>query len=307
MILATSAGREAIRDVFIFVEDSCDLTIDSAPAGNANPVTVNSAASIPVVVNRIVPVVSNPAVQSPSASNPPISNPVTAAAKASESKSGTRRGSDTSDPAASSIRVPAAKLDQFVNLVGELVTVQARWVEIAAHRDDPDVVTVSEEIERLTSALRENSISIPIDPRQLADVLKKWLKPSLKNSDIVSAGGQSPVTTEAAFDEKKMLARLMGDKELVGKILVAFLTDAPRQFRVLRDKLEKADAEGARLQAHTLKGAAATVSAKALLSLCQAIQREITASDLASALALLPRLEEEFQLLKRTLHQSGWV
>lgn len=137
MILATSAEREAIRDVFIFVEDSCELTIDPAPArSSANPATVNSAASIPVVVNRIVPEGLNPVAQSPSTSNPSISDPVIAAAKAPESKPGTRRGSDTLD-AASSIRVPAAKLDQFVNLVGELVTVQARLIEIAARNNDP--------------------------------------------------------------------------------------------------------------------------------------------------------------------------
>ena len=50
------------------------------------------------------------------------------------------------------------------NLVGELVTVQARLGEIAARRDDPDVTAVSEEIERLTSALRENSMSIRMLP-----------------------------------------------------------------------------------------------------------------------------------------------
>ena len=48
--------------------------------------------------------------------------------------------------------------------MGELVTVQARLVEIAARREDPDVVAVSEEIERLTSALRENSMSIRMLP-----------------------------------------------------------------------------------------------------------------------------------------------
>jgi two-component system chemotaxis sensor kinase CheA len=60
--------------------------------------------------------------------------------------------------------VPAAKLDQFVNLVGELVTVQARLGEIASRHDDPDVIAVSEEVERLTTALRENSISIRMLP-----------------------------------------------------------------------------------------------------------------------------------------------
>jgi two-component system chemotaxis sensor kinase CheA len=55
-------------------------------------------------------------------------------------------------------------LDQFVDLVGELVTVQARLGEVAARRDDPDVDAVSEEIARLTSALRENSMSIRMLP-----------------------------------------------------------------------------------------------------------------------------------------------
>ena len=51
-----------------------------------------------------------------------------------------------------------------MNLVGELVTVQARLVEIAARRDDPEVTAVSEEVERLTTALRENSMSIRLLP-----------------------------------------------------------------------------------------------------------------------------------------------
>ena len=91
--------------------------------------------------------------------------PVTAAPKPPEEKRTNygRRADDRPDNA-SSIRVPAAKLDQFVNLVGELVTVQARLGEIATRREDPDVMAVSEEIERLTSALRENSMSIRMLP-----------------------------------------------------------------------------------------------------------------------------------------------
>ena len=60
--------------------------------------------------------------------------------------------------------MPAAKLDQFVDLVGELVTVQARLSEIAAQHDDPEIAAVSEEIERLTSSLRENSMNIRMLP-----------------------------------------------------------------------------------------------------------------------------------------------
>jgi two-component system chemotaxis sensor kinase CheA len=131
MTLSTSAPREAISDVFIFVADSCELTIEPATEPAAGPASSAAAAES----------------KTPNPKFPPWG----------------RRASDKPDNA-SSIRVPAAKLDQFVNLVGELVTVQARLVEIAARREDADVVAVSEEIERLTSALRENSISIRMLP-----------------------------------------------------------------------------------------------------------------------------------------------
>jgi two-component system chemotaxis sensor kinase CheA len=136
MVLGTSAGRDAIRDVFIFVEDNCELGIEPA-AGSAN----NSELTTP----RCAAEVAARALEEPRAG------------------SGGRRNYDKADNAAS-LRVPADKLDQFVNLVGELVTVQARLSEIAARSDDPDVAAVSEEIERLTSSLRENSMNIRMLP-----------------------------------------------------------------------------------------------------------------------------------------------
>src|SRR4029077_2163128 len=66
--------------------------------------------------------------------------------------------------APSSIRVSTEKLDQLVNLVGELVTVQARLSEVAGRRDDVDILDISEAVDRLTAALRENSMSIRMMP-----------------------------------------------------------------------------------------------------------------------------------------------
>jgi two-component system chemotaxis sensor kinase CheA len=81
----------------------------------------------------------------------------------SRAPSGGRRNYDKADTA-SSLRVPAVKLDQFVDLVGELVTVQARLSEIAARCDDPEIAAVSEEVERLTASLRDNSMNIRMMP-----------------------------------------------------------------------------------------------------------------------------------------------
>ena len=134
MILTTAAAREVISDVFIFVEDACELTIQLLPDTLVESNVVGTLASAPA------PETSEETQTSPG-----------------------KRAFNQPD-SASSIRVPAAKLDQFVNLVGELVTVQARLGEIATRHDDADVLAVSEEIDRLTTALRENSISIRMLP-----------------------------------------------------------------------------------------------------------------------------------------------
>ncbi len=148
-------------------------------------------------------------------------------------------------------------------------------------------------------------LSKPVEPHQLAAVLEKWLKPSLGGA-VSSLSSASPARTEAIFDQEEMLTRLLGDKELAGKVLAGFLDDAPRQLLVLRNTLEKGDAGGARMQAHALKGASATVSAKAIHALCCAAQQAVGANQLDRALALLPRLEKEFELLKAIVKQSGW-
>jgi two-component system chemotaxis sensor kinase CheA len=139
LVLATTAGREAIRDVFIFVEDCCELSIEPAhrlaPDANSSPASATAGEA-----SRTARVLEE-----------------------NRATSGGRRVYDAPDTA-SSLRVPAAKLDQFVDLVGELVTVQARLSEIAAQLGDLEVVAVSEEIERLTSSLRENSMNIRMLP-----------------------------------------------------------------------------------------------------------------------------------------------
>jgi two-component system chemotaxis sensor kinase CheA len=141
MVLATAEPVEAIRDVFIFVEDHCELSIVPAAGGESvGPIRRSSFSA---------------AAATGAAPARGLEEP--------RSQAGGRRNYDQPDNA-TSLRVPAAKLDQLVDLVGELVTVQARLSELAARSDDPDVAAVSEEVERLTSSLRENSMNIRMLP-----------------------------------------------------------------------------------------------------------------------------------------------
>ncbi len=122
MVLTTPAGADAIRDVFIFVEDSCEVAVEPAPSSS------QGTGAAPTT--------------------PP------------EKRVGEGRRSSDKEAQASSIRVAAAKLDQLVDLVGQLVTVQARLIEVAARREDRDMQAVAEEIEALTTELRETSMGM---------------------------------------------------------------------------------------------------------------------------------------------------
>jgi len=159
MTLATTAGEDAIRDVFIFVEDSCELTIEPVAAETeAVAETVAPAAARATDGARREDKGGEKKADEASCEGDRIARGLE-----EKRRSPGRRASDQPETAAS-LRVPAARLDQLVDLVGELVTVQARLSEIAARGGDGEVGAVAEEIERLTSALRENSMTLRMLP-----------------------------------------------------------------------------------------------------------------------------------------------
>jgi len=64
----------------------------------------------------------------------------------------------------SSIRVSSEKLDELVNLVGELVTIQATLSQVALSNNNNDMISISEEVERITWSLRDSALNIRMLP-----------------------------------------------------------------------------------------------------------------------------------------------
>jgi CheY-like chemotaxis protein len=160
--------------------------------------------------------------------------------------------------------------------------------------------------EKCLAAKMNDYLSKPIEPRQLAEILAKWrtapVRPepaSLPVGDLQAASG--------VFEVKELVERLSGDEALAREIVAGFISDVPGQLRKLRQQIDKGDSSRACAQAHTLTGAAATVSAPALRVLSRQIQQAVTDGDLAGAAALLTPLEEQFEQFKTILNQSGWV
>ncbi|WP_415713040.1 chemotaxis protein CheW [Maridesulfovibrio sp.] len=82
---------------------------------------------------------------------------------AKEFKTASRKTRNKVD-AASSIRVSAEKLDYLVDLVGELVIVQAQISQVVSSKADPSLTALSEELERLSDELRDSTLGIRMLP-----------------------------------------------------------------------------------------------------------------------------------------------
>ena len=141
--LVTARGQNAIKDVFIFVEDGSELSIE--------PVATLEPAATP---REIAPTPAHVAA-APKASAAAISETVSSARNSAPKKPLSKDATT---------RVPSEKLDRLVNLVGELVMNQSRLSQVASRFSAPELDVPVEEIERLVSELRDNVLGIRMMP-----------------------------------------------------------------------------------------------------------------------------------------------
>ena len=172
IILTTDLGMNAIRDVFIFVEDDCELHIDVIDEGGMleadqdhkklgeilserGDVSVDDVRKVLSAHKKVGELLVDAGLVDP--------NQVQAALLEQQHIREIRQKRQGVE-AASSIRVPAEKLDSLVNMVGELVTVQSRLSQLSARFNDLALIQLSEEVERLTARLRDDTMSIRMLP-----------------------------------------------------------------------------------------------------------------------------------------------
>jgi two-component system chemotaxis sensor kinase CheA len=205
VILTTCKGVDAIRDVFIFVEDDCELKIDMIDDGT-NPdgeeaykklgeilvergdLDIETMRAIIAGQKRFGEILVEKGLVS--------ANTVQSALVEQQHIKEIRQERQNQEVAAS-IRVPAEKLDILVNLVGELVTIQARLTQTAVGRHDAELESIAEEVERLTGELRDNALNIRMLPIGSTFSKFKRLVRDLSNE----LGKEIEMTTEGAETE----------------------------------------------------------------------------------------------------------
>jgi two-component system, chemotaxis family, sensor kinase CheA len=166
VVLSTSQPRNAIEDVFLFVRDEMTLDIAQLDEEDAAERRLGE-------ILTDLDYVGIDAVHAALAQQQPIGQLLVKAGELSDDKlkSGLaeqqhlRRQSAAPKPGANaSLRVPAERLDELMDRVGELVIAQSRLRQIAATTVDQQVTSVAEEIERLVLELRDTTMGIRMVP-----------------------------------------------------------------------------------------------------------------------------------------------
>ncbi|MEW6068764.1 MAG: chemotaxis protein CheA [Nitrospirota bacterium] len=203
IILTTPYGMNAINDVFIFVEDKSELKIDVifdsdsinegiykkvgeilVERGDIKEEDLQKVLSKKKLIGEML--IENGLVDSSRVESALIEQEHLKDALISRQKM----------EIAASVRVPLEKLDRLVNLVGEMVTLQARLSQTVSLRNDPELMLISEEGGRLTEELRENTMNIRMLPiRTIFSKFRRFVRDLSvelgKDVSLVTEGGET--------------------------------------------------------------------------------------------------------------------
>jgi CheY-like chemotaxis protein/HPt (histidine-containing phosphotransfer) domain-containing protein len=165
--------------------------------------------------------------------------------------------------------------------------------------------TMQSEWDKCRAAGMNGFISKPVTARALATRIDKWLpnqvgiKKALKQKPLISPRSAD----SAVWDKNGLLSRLMGDTELVKKIIAIFLEQTPGQILKLKNALNTGDIPCVELLSHSIKGACANISASRLQTVALEIETRIHSGNTDFLIKSFEDLQKEFDQLKKTLQK----
>ena len=173
IILTTDKGQESIQDVFIFVEDESEIVIQVIDEGQGveneelaykrlGEILIDRGDLTQPELHQVL--ISQKPLGAMLSEQGLVSDQEVHSALMEQNAVREARQERKQQDAVSSIRVSAAKLDQLVDLVGELVIAQARLSQTVGGMDNQELTGISEEIERLSDELRDSTLGIRMLP-----------------------------------------------------------------------------------------------------------------------------------------------
>lgn len=151
--LHSDCDRAAIDDVFMFVQDEMKLAL-----------TPLAQLEAPSLVPAMPVADQAPPREAPASAPAAPAQPVAVASETAARAERREEPRRAEDRGIATIRVQAARLDELMDRVGELVIAQARLSQLAASGSDLSIKMIAEEIERLASSLRDTTMGARMVP-----------------------------------------------------------------------------------------------------------------------------------------------
>jgi two-component system chemotaxis sensor kinase CheA len=155
IFLATNQGINAIGEIFIFADDQCDLNVhkvseinllEEAPFLGIIDETIQNQKKVNIDQFLL------------------LTHELEKVFVKEQEKESRKIGITHSDTSISSIRVSSEKLDNLINWVSELVTIQARLSLFAQETETNGLIPIAEEVEKISRRLRDDVFSIRLIP-----------------------------------------------------------------------------------------------------------------------------------------------
>ncbi|MGE5517122.1 MAG: chemotaxis protein CheA [Bacteroidota bacterium] len=166
VVLTTEAPRTAIDEVFMFVIDDMELSVEPVAAASGakrlGEILVERGDTAPAAIEQAL--TKQPRLGEVLVQQAEVSPDAVAAALAEQRHVREAEAARAAVKANDSIRVPAERLDILMDRVGELVIAQARLRQLALASDSTAIKSVAEEIERLANELRDTTMGIRTVP-----------------------------------------------------------------------------------------------------------------------------------------------
>ncbi len=231
VLLTTSLDLDAVKGVFIFVEEECDLDFTTLKV----PESEDQETLLDTLYDQFIS-------QEPLHEDSLLEiwethseDTVVSEAKETEEQpsSSKPKASPSTSPELASIRVHSHKLDTLVNLVGELVTLQARLSQVASFRNDSELVSIVEEVGQYVADLRDHTLSIRMLP--IGTTFSKFKR--LVRDLSQELGKEVVLTTEGAETEldKTVIEKLNGPLVHIIRNSVDHGIESPEQ-RISKNK-----------------------------------------------------------------------
>ncbi len=156
IFLETSQNESEISDIFMFVEDDCDLSVTKISETN----TISDLRFVELLNDADNGVIFEPE---------EINAIIKSLKKVVEEPQSIQNADDkikkfSKESEITSIRIATEKIDIYMNLVSELVTALAGLKLSTTRLADPDLIEITENIENITDQIRDNALSITLIP-----------------------------------------------------------------------------------------------------------------------------------------------